>query len=380
MVNKRSSALAAAFAATAAARTCKDLTIEVSISARNGVFNYPVPKTTVDVTNFAINLAQQGHNLTADYLQDYATVGGTYELAATYCQPNSGAGNILQILTHGIGFDRSYWDFPANGYNYSYVGPAVDDYGFSTLTWDRLGIAESSRGDPINEIQAWLEVAALKALTDKARAGELTPGVGAFDKIVHVGHSFGSAHTYALTAMYPDASDGIILTGFSQNGSYVPQFLLGGAFVPANSVPALSDYVDGYMASGYEGATHIGFFAPGDFDPAILTAAYQTGKPVTVGELLTIGGETATPNSFSKPVLIITGERDVPFCGGDCFATGNPDLPSIPAFSGKILSKADPFEAYIVKGAAHGLTLGYSHVETTSKMLDFFVQNGLGCN
>ncbi|KAF6814936.1 hypothetical protein CSOJ01_03766 [Colletotrichum sojae] len=380
MVNMKTSALAAAFAATAAARTCKDLTIEVSISARNGVFNYPVPKTTVDVTNFAINLAQQGHNLTAVYLQDYATVGGTYELAATYCQPNSGAGNILQILTHGIGFDRSYWDFPANGYNYSYVGPAVDDYGFSTLTWDRLGIAQSSRGDPINEIQAWLEVAALKALTDKARAGELTPGVDAFDKIVHVGHSFGSAHTYALTAMYPDASDGIILTGFSQNGSYVPQFLLGGAFVPANSVPALSDYVDGYMASGYEGATHIGFFAPGDFDPAILTAAYQTGKPVTVGELLTIGGETATPNAFAKPVLIITGERDVPFCGGDCFATGNPDLPSIPAFSGKILSKADPFEAYIVPGAAHGLTLGYSHVETTGKMLDFLVQNGLGCN
>lgn len=46
----------------------------------------------------------------------------------------------------------------------------------------------------------------------------------------------------------------------------------------------------------------------------------MTGQPVTIGELLTIGGGTSGMNPTKAPVLIITGERDLPFCGGDCLA------------------------------------------------------------
>ncbi|KAK1983563.1 Alpha/Beta hydrolase protein [Colletotrichum cereale] len=378
MVNLISSTLPLAFAALAAARVCQDLTVEVSITARNGVFNISTPETNIDVTNFLIKSAEQGRNVSAEYLVGYANVGGTYQLASTYCHPDSGPGRVLQILTHGIGFDRSYWDFPVNGYNYSYVGPAVDDYGYSTFSWDRLGIAESSHGEPINEIQGFLEVAALKALTDKLRAGAV-PGLGCtFEKIVHVGHSLGSIHSYALTAMYPGISDGVVLTGFAPNTTFFPDFLLGGAFIQAGDVPSLSDYSPGYLASSYEGAVHVNFFAPDNFDPKILTAAYKTGQPVTFGELLTIGGEAGSPNPIAKPVLVITGEKDLPFCGGNCLATGNPELPSIPAAAAAILKNATPFEAYVVPGVGHGLTLSYSHVEVTSKIQDFLSNNGLG--
>ncbi|GKT56797.1 alpha/beta-hydrolase [Colletotrichum tofieldiae] len=376
MVNLISSTLPVAFAALAAARVCRDLTVEVSITARNGVFNISTPETNIDVTNILVGLSEQGRNFTAEHLVDYANVGGTYHLASTYCEPDSGPGRVLQVLTHGIGFDRSYWDFPANGYNYSYVGPVVDDYGYSTFSWDRLGIAESSHGDPVSEIQGWLELAALKALTDKLRAGTV-PGLCTFEKIVHVGHSFGSVHSYALTATYPDISDGVILTGFSPNATFLPYFLLGGAFVQANDVPALSDYPPGYLASSYEGAVQVCFSAQGNFDPAIQTASYESGQPVTVGELLTIGGEAGSPSAFAKPVLVITGEKDLPFCGGNCLATGNPELPSIPAAAAEVLKNASPFEAYIVPDAGHGLTLSYSHVEVTGKIQDFLAQNGL---
>jgi hypothetical protein len=54
-----------------------------------------------------------------------------------------------------------------------YVYAAVDQAGYSTLSWDRLGTGQSSHGDPINEIQASLEVAALYALTEKLRAGTM---------------------------------------------------------------------------------------------------------------------------------------------------------------------------------------------------------------
>ncbi|GKT46328.1 uncharacterized protein ColSpa_06509 [Colletotrichum spaethianum] len=303
MVNLISLTLPLAFATIAVARVCQNLTVDISITSRNGVYNISAPETNVDVTNIMIGLSIPGHDFSADYFVDYANVSGTYQLASTYCEPDSGPGRVLQILTHGVGFDRSYWDFPANGYNYSYVAPVVDKHGYSTFSWDRLGIAESTHGDPINEIQGWLEVAALKALTDKLRAGTI-PQVGStFDKIVHVGHSLGSIHTYALTAAYPDISDGIILTGFAPNVSSITALLLGGAFVQA------SDYAKGYFALSYEGAMEICFFAPGNFDPAILTLAYDSSRPITVGELFTIGGEFGQLSAFAKPAFVIAGGK-----------------------------------------------------------------------
>lgn len=117
-------------------------------------------------------------------------MSGSYDIAATYCEPDSGQSSALQILTHGIGFDRSYWDLPFNNYNYSYVNEAVDEYGFSTFTWDRLGIGMSSHGNPLTEIQALLEVDALYQLTTMLEAGTISGVPGGFDIITHGGHSF----------------------------------------------------------------------------------------------------------------------------------------------------------------------------------------------
>lgn len=263
----------------------------------------------------------------------YATVGGTYDIASTYCEPDSGPSSAIQILTHGIGFDRTYWDLPFNNYNYSYTLEAVDQYGYSTFTWDRTGIGASSKGDPLTEIQALLEVDTLRALTEAIQAGSVSGVPGPFKTVIHGGHSFGSQHTYALTAMYPDISDCITLTGFSQNGSFAAEFILGSNFIEANEVAALSTLPDGYFAAGSKQAVQIDFFAPGDFDPAILDYAYMNGQPVTVGELLTFGGETGSINPFAGPVHIVTGERDTPYCGGNCLAppTGYPNIPSTSA-------------------------------------------------
>lgn len=128
-----------------------------------------------------------------------------------------------------------------------------------------------------------------------------------FDKIVHVGHSFGSILSYSLTAVDPSASDGIVLTGFSQNASFIAYFLLGGGFVKANSLPPLTAFPNGYLAPATESAVQTNFFAPGMFDPAILQQGFQNGQPVTVGELLTLGANSGSPNSFAGPALIITG-------------------------------------------------------------------------
>lgn len=327
----KSTIAAASLLATAAtARQCKNLTIPIHAAARNGVFNYDAPVTNIDVTNFILNIGQQGSNYTEELLESYTTFSGDYEIAATYCQPDKGPSSVIQILTHGIGFDRSYWDVPFNDYNYSYVAEAVDHYGYSTFTWDRLGIGMSSLGDPVQEIQALLEVDALKELTLAIQGGKVDGIPNCFEKYTHAGHSFGAQHTYALTAMYPDISDGITLQGFSQNGSFLPFFLYGGNFIQANNIDALSKYPNGYMAPGNPSGVQTNFFSPGYFDPEILAFAASTGQPVTVGELLTIGGEVATMNNFAGPTHIVTGGRDVPYCGGDCYAapTGFENIPS----------------------------------------------------
>jgi opacity protein-like surface antigen len=64
----KSFAAACAFAAVAAAKNCQQLTIPIQASARNGVFDIAVPANNVEVTDFFLNLAQQGANYTQSVL------------------------------------------------------------------------------------------------------------------------------------------------------------------------------------------------------------------------------------------------------------------------------------------------------------------------
>ncbi|KAI1416738.1 hypothetical protein F5Y13DRAFT_177299 [Hypoxylon sp. FL1857] len=358
-----SSLLLASLTAVATARKCKNLTVPISISARNINFALQAPANNVDVTDFVLGYSQPGVNFTQEAIgsnggpnsttSEFATITGNYTIGATYCEPDSGPGAALQILTHGIAFDRTYWDFAAQDRKYSYVDAALAR-NYSTFAYDRLGLGGSSRGEPVNEIQTGLEVSALHALTMQLRQVAV-PGVDAFyDRVLHVGHSYGSVQTWVLAAMYGDVSDGIVLTGFSEVGDFVPYFMLGGNYVQASGLsPAFASYAPGYLASADVTAVQINFFAPGNFDPAILEASYVAGQPVTIGELMTLGGVTTGNNTFEGPVLVVTGERDIPFCGGNCFATD----PPIPAQVKQSFTNTSCFDAIIVNGAGHGLNL-----------------------
>ena len=173
-------------------------------------------------------------------------------------------------------------------------------------------------------------------------------------------HSFGSAQTYALVNMYPDISDGIVLTGFSMNGSFVGLFGAGSNFEQAYlnqpfrlgnlSLPSvesainippsivervlnlsspvvksvlqmysLTDYVaglspptpglnypPGYLTNANIGANQFLFFLPGFFDPGLLLVGENTKQPVTVGELLSLSS-LPMKNAYAGPVLVITG-------------------------------------------------------------------------
>jgi len=64
----------AAFASAVSARHCSNITVPVSISARNGVFNISAPANNIDTTNFFLDLTQQGKNYTASVLAGVSTI------------------------------------------------------------------------------------------------------------------------------------------------------------------------------------------------------------------------------------------------------------------------------------------------------------------
>ena len=66
---------------------------------------------------FSMNTTRQGINGTQEALSGYATISGKYKISTQYCMPNAssdagGSGFALQILTHGIGFDKTWVDAP----------------------------------------------------------------------------------------------------------------------------------------------------------------------------------------------------------------------------------------------------------------------------
>jgi pimeloyl-ACP methyl ester carboxylesterase len=362
---------------TTADFTCLNVTVPLSLSAINGAFTLSNPQSNIDVTNFILDAAMPGRNITAELLSGYTTISGTYSIQGTFCRPATprpGQQSVVQILTHGIGFDRGYWDLQYPG-DYSYMNVAVDDNGYSTFAWDRLGVGESQHADPLKEIQAPLELAALVALTQALRAGSIQ-GISRFEKVIHVGHSFGSILSYALTRDMPDISDALVLTGYAGNGTFIPYFLLGGNFVSVTTT-SLSNYSAGYFACGNPSGVQTNFFARDNFNQDILPFAYRTAQPVTVGELLTIGSIGAGVNRFSKPVMIITGDRDLPFCGGNCSATGGAGS-SIPAIAAQASFPNTTPTVNMIEGGGHALNMDNSHKQVYRTINDWLDSQGFG--
>jgi hypothetical protein len=112
---------------------------------------------------------------------------------------------------------KSYWSLPFSEPR-SYIDIAVDECNYSTLS---MGV------DPLNVVQAPAELSALYEVTKMLRTNTLPGVTQRVDKIVHVGHSYGSAFSYSFAATHPTFTDGFTLTGFSMNASFLPVTVAG---------------------------------------------------------------------------------------------------------------------------------------------------------
>ena len=65
-------------------------------------------ETNLEVGAFATRFNQYGYNYSAELLTGYQTLQKSYEISASYCTPESGSKGTIQLLSHGIGFDKTY--------------------------------------------------------------------------------------------------------------------------------------------------------------------------------------------------------------------------------------------------------------------------------
>lgn len=196
-----------------------------------------------------------------------------------------------------------YWDF--GGVEYSYIAAATA-LGYATLSYDRLGVGQSEHANPYSEIQVPTQVAILAKISEMVRNGQLSERIMKPEKLVHVGHSFGSLITNGLVAARPTLSDGIVLTGFSHNISWTPLFelCLGFELARTNNPARFRHYNTGYLTWGNEYDSQCAFYTYPFFDTAMLKEAELRKAPFAIAELLSFASVSLIAPNFTGPVLV----------------------------------------------------------------------------
>ena len=125
-------------------------------------------------------------------------------------------------------------------------------------------------------------------------------------------------------------------------------------------------------------ALQYGFLHPSNYDINLALHGEATKQAVTAGELLTIGSAPAS-SSFTGPVLVITGEMDVPFCGGNCYGKipGMEFENMVQAVDLVFPGKEEGVTVCVQPETGHGLNFHYNATGGYGVMLDFLASNGL---
>jgi pimeloyl-ACP methyl ester carboxylesterase len=198
-----------------------------------------------------------------------------------------------------------------------------------------------------------------------AKAGA-SPLPRAFDKVIYVGHSFGSLIGNLMNEKYPDAVDATILPGWSDNFAMagIP-IALGLVTLPAPVVdPAMfGDLSVGYLEVTSESGDIAAFFHEGDYDPALQTLDFARRGTLSVGEILTFPFATTEATEYKAPILVVTAEEDAIFCSltagllpANC-GTGEANML---AKSGSLYPAASVYDWYVVPNAGHCWHLHYA--------------------
>ncbi|KAH6711756.1 Alpha/Beta hydrolase protein [Leptodontidium sp. MPI-SDFR-AT-0119] len=356
-------------------KTCTDYEIPVTPTSLNLVWGKKFV-TDFDVVDFISDINSR---TAATSFNPYDTTTApvlttaSYTISATFCTPQKGATGIVLLLSRGLNFDRSYWDPEVSKEKYSFVDWVLAR-GYSVFYYDRLGVGKSTLvSGYVN--QASIQIAILEELATSVKAGKYTGGFGTPKSLVLVGHTFGSVISAALVTADPSIAEGLVLTGFSFNGTNGAGFLE--AFQPRI---ASGESSNGHLWTlyvfhcGYLTPTdiysNVNFFKALDYDVGIAKYAHRNRQPFGINEATSGGLVDVAPVNFTGPAMVIAGQFDLIFCTGQCDQV-------IEHPAKEIFSHAKAFKAVSYTGAGHGLNFALNATGAFGLITDFLSSNGL---
>lgn len=81
-----------------------DLPIHVSLSVPR--FNFPEFKSSFESTAFLAASVSRTVNVTS-FIGDQLDIDQSFKIHFQYCEPGEGSNGVVQVLSHGVGFDKS---------------------------------------------------------------------------------------------------------------------------------------------------------------------------------------------------------------------------------------------------------------------------------
>lgn len=198
-------------------------------------------------------------------------------------------------------------------------------------------------------------------------------GGKSWDKVIYVGHSFGSELANAYQHSYPTGGvDAYIMTGYTpyiNNG--LPALAALGQAAPADLVlpERFGDLDPSYLvATNQNGTDHLFFYVP-DIDPDLLELSWTTRGTVALGEIISTLLTPYDVPAYTGDVFVITGAEDAIFCSegiggaetivtmvGDC---GSGATSKVAAVKGQY-PNVGSFGTYEPEDTGHGTVLQYS--------------------
>ncbi|KAF8861502.1 alpha/beta-hydrolase [Acephala macrosclerotiorum] len=339
-------------------KTCKEYTIPLTITSGTYIWGLPNLTTNYDATEFTNNLSRWDANETFHPISGFENTTLNVEISGTFRAPTNGEASTVLIATHGLGFDRTYWDPSIQPEKYSFVDFAIAK-SYSVFFYDRLGLSDSSEISGY-QTQVSLQVAVLTQLITLTRAGHFSiPPTS----IILLGHSFGSTVSNAVLATHPTLVDGVILTGI---GYHIPDTSVSfEAWQPRLArlqSPERWRQLDGGWVSWVDVWSNVNtFFKAPFYDQKVVEWAEAHKQPFSLMEVISLSITDVHSPKFTGPVLVMSGEFDLIFCNGNCKSILEP-------YAKPYFNASKDLEVYVQPGSGHGINLSISRCLLEDRM------------
>ncbi|KAF2152256.1 hypothetical protein K461DRAFT_256055 [Myriangium duriaei CBS 260.36] len=344
---------------------------KVPVTSRNIEFKTQIPPHQSAATEMIQEILETNSAFIPNNTIGPQTISTVYGIQTDFCYPatltSATQVKTIQILTHGTGLQRNYWDIP--GPNNSYVDAAAMA-GYATLSYDRLGNLQSDHPDPINAVQSAMHVEILEGLIQGVRKG--TFGLKKFDNVVCAGHSYGQIIQTGHDNKYPSSCSAVLATGVSGAFQYLSQDTLALNPTIAHDVDPgrFGNLSNAFFTYPTSVSVQLPFFRYPYFDPDVFDAVFATRGTYTIGELLTLPAIFTPAPAFTGPVAVINGEFDFAYCGGECGQL--PDL-----YRTTFYPTAGRAAVYLIPNTGHIINAHATAPQAFQQMLSFLKENGL---